>query len=303
MTTSRTRVALGWLMLSLLASALPARAMCPAPQYYVTLRTPTDQPLPPELPLLLVVSMDRTGTQVYTSDGAIAPPSLRVTGGDDFAQDLAGELVGPGLVAYHAEPSLAPGAYQVEGLSAPVSVTVAARALPPLAAPQVSSVVHRERESEGRYGGRTWTDRITLGAPLPREAVALVFALDGSRAQLDIPSSALASAARELEIGGSMGGHCGGDRPPGDYRLAGRSARASLVDQWGRVAVAGSDVSIAQEGALSRASSGGASPHTSRCDAVVSAQGSLASPLLTALATLALVTWRRRSAHARRAAR
>src|SRR5690606_13648853 len=131
---------------------------------------------------------------------------------------------------------------------------------------------------------------------LPREAVALVFALDGSHAQLDLPSAALASGARQLEIDGSMGGHCGSDSPPGDYRLAGRTARASLVDQWGRVAVAASDVSITQEGALATASTGGASPHSSRCTATPHVGAACTPPQLTLLAALALLVGRRRSA-------
>jgi hypothetical protein len=270
-----------------------SRAMCPATEYSGTLRTPTDAPLPPELPLLVVVVTDRTGTPAQMVQGNLVPIELRVTRGD-FSQALSGRMVGPGLMAYEAAPPLAPGEYVLSGLREPVTLRVDAVTLPPLAPPQLGPIVHGEQEFEGRWGGRQWTDSIPVTAALPAHAVALVFATGGAQAQLDLTPAMLGSVST-LTFSGGAGGHCGSSRPPADYRLAGARARPSLVDHWGRVATAAADVAVSQEGALaqSRAGSSESGSRAPRCDVTPGSQ----APWPWGLGGLSLLVaaWHRRA--------
>jgi MYXO-CTERM domain-containing protein len=274
-----------------------SRAMCPATEYSGTLRTPTNGPLPPDLPLLVVVVTDRTGTPAQMVQGSLVPLELRVTRGE-FGQALSGRMVGPGLMAYQAAPPLAPGEYVLSGLREPVTLRVDAVTLPPLAPPQLGPIVHGEEELEGRWGGRQWTDSIPVTAALPAHAVALVFATGGAQAQLDLTPAMLGSVST-LTFSGGAGGHCGSTRPPNDYRLAGASARPSLVDHWGRVATAAADVAVSQEGALaqSRAGSSESGSRSPRCSATPGASRSAPWGLVAlGLALVPLVRRRRRAA-------
>lgn len=288
------RSRLGWCIALTMLSIVPAssRAMCPAPQYSGVLRTPTDAALPPELPLLVGVLGDTSGAPMFMGTGSLIPLALTVTRGD-FSQALTGTWVGPGLLAYRAEPPLAAGEYALSGLREPVTLRVDTVSLPPLAAPQIGPIVHDERELEGRYGGRSWTDRVPVTAALPAHAVALVFEMYGSRTQLEL-TPAMLGRTGTLEFSGGYGGHCGSTRPPGDDRISGRITHASLVDHWGRVASGAADITVTQEGALAESRTSAASSGSSRCDAT-QGNGASGATALGMLACLAMALLRRAS--------
>ncbi len=77
-----------------------SRAMCPATEYSGTLRTPTDAPLPPELPLLVVVVTDRTGTPAQMVQGNLVPIELQVL--DELLRDPPRRQNPPPDAARHA---------------------------------------------------------------------------------------------------------------------------------------------------------------------------------------------------------
>lgn len=287
-----------WCVVVALSAVWPMRshAMCPATEYSGTLRTPTDAALPPELPLLVVIGTDRTGTAAQVQQGALVPLELRVMRGE-LSQALSGRMVGPGLMAYQAAPPLEPGEYVLSGLREPVTLRVDAVTLPPLSPPQLGPIAHGEQEVEGRWGGREWTDSVPVTAALPAHAVALVFDVDGAQAQLDL-TSAMVGRVSTLEFRGGYDGHCGSTRPPNEYRLAGARARPSLVDHWGRVATAAASVAVTQEGALAQTRIGSSESGTRspRCAATPGGRASWWSLAPFGLALIPVLRSRRRAA-------
>lgn len=286
------RCRLGWCLALALSSLWPASslAMCPAPQYSGVLRTPTDAALPQDLPLLVGVVADQSGAPMAMGTGELIQLTLTVTRGE-FAQALTGTWVGPGLLAYRAEPALAAGEYVLSGLREPVTLRVDAVTLPPLGAPQLGTITHEERELEGRWGGRQWTDSISVTSALPPHAVALVFEMYGSRTHLALTPAMLGRAAT-LEFRGGYDGHCGSDRPPGDDRISGARTQASLVDHWGRKSAPSAEVAVTQVGALAESRPPAASAGSSRCDVT---PGAHPSPwVLGGLTLLAVALLRRR---------
>lgn len=240
---SRALAAAAALLLSLSLSSSPvARAMCAAPQSFLTLVTSLSDAIPKDGALFVRVeeAPSANGPRVPgTGDGNYALPTMTLVQGETRIPVRAVNLRASLFRLEFTQPP-EDGDYTLEGFTENgLSIRIGGTLPPAPVAPIVSSAVHDERTttSEGHRGEEritSWTTRVALVRALPTSVVLAAIRPHGRAGAYQVFERV--SGRSTFEDRGTLGGHCGVGFMPGRGR-AWHDMRAELVvfDQFGRV--------------------------------------------------------------------